>query len=199
MSDLDNLRKLELAPYILQAMALIGVERKVGGNQFRHSFATLGILLDYKYFNDRVLLKAALLHDLFEELPHTGIDPIRHIDADSNQVVELVLEVTKQERESKSQYLDRVLKQGSHNAKILKCADRISNLTDLNSDTHSNQKITKYLEETITYVFKMAEEVNDNMLTELSDLVKRRKEILHLDKKNKFRAFIARVFCSSNN
>jgi len=45
MSDLDTLKHLVLAPYILKATALISVNRKVGGNQFRHSFATLGILL----------------------------------------------------------------------------------------------------------------------------------------------------------
>ena len=46
MSDLDVLKNLVLAPYILRATALIGVERRVGGNQFRHCFSVLGILLD---------------------------------------------------------------------------------------------------------------------------------------------------------
>jgi len=74
MNELETLKSLVLAPYILKATALIGVRRKVGGNQFRHSFSTLGILLDYKLFYDSVLLKASLLHDLLEDLPEIQVD-----------------------------------------------------------------------------------------------------------------------------
>ncbi len=178
MSDLDSLRNLELAPYILKAMALINVHRKVGGNQFRHSFATLGILLDYQYINDSVLLKAALLHDFLEELPEAKVEEIRQIDFESNQVVELVLEVTRLPHETKPEYLQRVLDLGSHNAKVLKCADRISNLTDLHRDTHTEQKITSYLDETEKYVLPMAKEVNKYMWLELKDLIQKRREIV---------------------
>lgn len=178
MNELENLRNLVLAPYILAATALIRVSRKVGGNQFRHSFATLGILLDYQFTHDYVLLKAALLHDLFEELPETRLDEIRHIDADGPQVVELVLEVTRTDNETKSEYLERVLKHGSTKAKILKCADRISNLTDLHRDSHDNAKILAYLEQTEKYIIPMAHEVNPNMLIELTDLVSRRRKIV---------------------
>ena len=178
MNELENLRNLVLAPYILAATALIRISRKVGGNQFRHSFATLGILLDYHFSHDPVLLKAALLHDLFEELPETGLDEIRHIDADGPRVVELVLEVTRSENETKEEYLTRVLKHGSWNAKILKCADRISNLTDLHRDSHENTKILSYLDQTEKYIVPMAREVNHDMLIELNDLVDRRRNIL---------------------
>lgn len=178
MSDIDTLKNLVLAPYILKATALIGVERKVGGNQFRHSFSTLGILLDYKYFNDSILLKASLLHDLLEDLPETQVDEIRYIDHESHRVVKLVLEVTRQKEETKIQYLQRVLSSGSENAMILKCADRISNLTDLHSDTHTEQKISDYLDQTEKFVIPMARMVNADMLTELTDLIARRREIL---------------------
>ena len=40
------------------------------------------------------------------------------------------------------------LKDCSKRAKILKCADRISNLTDLHLDTHTNQKMSDYLNQT---------------------------------------------------
>jgi (p)ppGpp synthase/HD superfamily hydrolase len=178
MADLENLRDLVLAPYILKATALIGVSRKVGGNQFRHAFATLGILLDYKFFNDPVLLKASLLHDLFEDVPATQIDEIRAIDSDGNRVIELVLEVTKRVSETKLQYLERVLKTGSRNAKILKCADRISNLTDLHLDTHTDKKISEYLDQTEDYILPMAIQVNPDMVIELNDLVAKRRDIL---------------------
>jgi (p)ppGpp synthase/HD superfamily hydrolase len=178
MSDLDALRNLVLAPYILKATALIGISRKVGGNQFRHSFSTLGILLDYKYFNDSVLLKASLLHDLLEDLPETQVDEIRYIDHEARQVVDLVLEVTRRKEETKQEYLERVLEFGSMRAKVLKCADRISNLTDLHRDTHPDQKISDYLDQTEKYILPMARQVNPDLVIELTDLIARRRDIL---------------------
>ena len=178
MNDLDNLRNLVLAPYIFKAMALIGVSRKVGGNQFRHSFSTLGILLDYKYFNDSVLLKASLIHDLLEDVPDTQVDEIRQTDFEGNEVVDLVLEVTRRQDETKPQYLQRILETGSRRAKILKCADRISNLTDLHRDTHPDHKITDYLAQTEQYILPMAQQVSLDMVIELTDLIEKRRKIL---------------------
>ena len=179
MSDLEALEDLELASYILKATALIGVQRKVGGNQFRHCFSTLGILLDYKYFSRSILLKASLLHDLFEDVPGVQVDEIKWIDKESPKVVELVMEVTNKEK-TKIQYLEQLLNNGSENAMILKCADRISNLTDLHRDTHTEQKISDYLDQTEQFVIPMARKVNADMVIELSDLVARRRQILKL-------------------
>lgn len=178
MSDLDTLRNLVLAPYIMKATALIGVQRKVGGNQFRHSFSTLGILLDYKYYNNSILLKASLLHDVLEDLPDTQVDEIRWIDHEGHQVVDLVLEVTRRKDESKEAYLQRLLSYGSRNAMILKCADRISNLTDLHRDTHTPTKISEYLDQTEKYVLPMGTKVNRDMVVELTDLIAKRRKIL---------------------
>ncbi len=182
MDDLESLKNLVLAPYILKATALIGIERKVGGNQFRHCFSTLGILLDYKLFDNRILLKASLLHDFLEDLPEAEVDDIRNIDEDGSEVVELVLEVTKRNDGTKAEYLERVLKTGSRNALLLKCADRISNLTDLHRDTHTTQKISDYLDQTEKYVIPMAEKVSKDMVIELSDLVAKRRKILDIVK-----------------
>ena len=178
MSDLDHLRDLVLAPYILKATALIGVSRKVGGNQFRHAFSTLGILLDYKYFNDSVLLKASLIHDLLEDVPETQVDDIRRTDSEGNEVVDLVLEVTRRHDETKTEYMQRVRDTGSFRARILKCADRISNLTDLHRDTHPDHKITDYLLQTEEFILPMAQEVNANMYIELTDLIEKRRKML---------------------
>ena len=177
MDDLTSLKNLVLAPYILKATSLIGVSRKVGGNQFRHQFATLGILFDYKYFNDSILLKAALLHDLIEDYHWESLDEIRCIDSDGPAVVDLVLEVTQDMSKTKPEFLERILKHGSKRAKILKCADRISNLTDLHLDTHSDFKIESYLKQTEDYILPMAEETNPDFVKEITDLIiKRRKQ-----------------------
>lgn len=166
-----------LAPYILKSSSLIGIERKCGGNQFRHQFATLGILLDYKYFDDSILLKASLIHDLIEDWGEDQIEEIKNIDSDGAAVIDLVKEVTKPEGELKEIYLERILKSGSARAKILKCADRISNLTDLHLDTHTSGKISQYLDQTEKYILPMASEVNEDFAKEIKDLIKKRRKL----------------------
>lgn len=178
MNDVNKLANLTLAPYIIKATALIGVSRKVGGNQFRHVFATLGILLDYKYFGEDILLKASLLHDLVEDVPATDIHAIRCIEPQAGKVVDLMLEVTRSKTESREEYLKRILEHGSRNAKLLKVADRISNLTDLHRDIFSENKMMAYLSETEKFIIPMAKQVNLNMVIELKDLIQRKREYL---------------------
>ena len=127
--EMEQLENLTLAAYIQKATALIGNQRKVGGNQFRHAMATLAILIDYHVL-DPVVLKASVIHDLFEDVPDTNPEEIENIDDDGKEVVKLVWEVTRRD-EPKTTYLQRVVDKGSKNAKLLKVADRISNITDL--------------------------------------------------------------------
>jgi GTP pyrophosphokinase len=178
MTSEEKLKALVLAPYIIKATALIGYARHVGGNQFRHAFSTLGILLDYKYFENSVLLKASLVHDLFEDIPSTDRSIFKNIDADGEKVTQLVLELTRKENETKTAYLKRLLESGSENAKILKSADRISNLTDINRTIFSDNKIVSYLDQTEEYVLPMARQVNQDMVIELSDLIQKRRNMV---------------------
>jgi (p)ppGpp synthase/HD superfamily hydrolase len=179
---MENLEKrlsdMTLAPYIFKAMALIGVRRKAGGNAFRHQISTLGILLDYKII-DPVLLKAAVMHDLFEDaqgMPGVSKQEITCIDADGPAVYDLVMEVTRV-KEPKSAYLERIMKTGSPNAKILKLADRISNMYALGFVIEGDF-VRKYIAETKAYILPYAEQINANMYRELSDLVKDREQRL---------------------
>lgn len=164
---------LVIAPYVQKATALRGVRRYVGGNQFRHAMATFTILIDYHYV-DSVLLKASVIHDLLEDVKGTSHDEIRKLDHDGPAVLDLVLEVTRRTNESKDGFLERILREGSHNAKVLKCADRISNLTDLHPDVFDKEFIRNTLHNTKKYVIPMAQEVNSDMLYELKDLIRRR-------------------------
>src|ERR1044072_2072278 len=97
MDDFEqSLRDLTLAPYIVKAMALIGVKRRSGSNMFRHQLSTMAILLDYKIV-DPVLLKAAVILHLFEDAPDIPGVPEREIpglDPDGPAVYALVMEVT---------------------------------------------------------------------------------------------------------
>jgi GTP pyrophosphokinase len=178
MNETEKLRNLVLAPYIIKATALIGKERYVGGNQFRHALATMAILIDYKLIDDYILLKAAVIHDLLEDIPETNEHELRQIDDDANQVVDLVLEVTRPKGLTKANFLRKILESGSRNAKILKIADRISNLTDLHRDQYSRNKMSEYLNQSEKYILPMATEVNQDMALELADLIaKRRKQM----------------------
>ena len=129
MDNLEqSLGRITMAPYIVKAMALIGVKRRGGSNMFRHQISTMGILLDYKIV-DPVLLKAAVIHDLFEDAPTMpGVTEaeIAGIDADGPAVYALVMEVTPRViggvKEPKTEFLRRVMEEGSHRAKVLKLA-----------------------------------------------------------------------------
>jgi GTP pyrophosphokinase len=179
------LSRITLAPYISKATALIGVRRRGGSNMFRHQISTMGILLDYGIV-DPVLLKAAVIHDLFEDaagLPGVTEAEIANIDSDGPAVYALVMEVTLRTvngaPEPKAAYLERVMRNGSANAKVLKLADRISNLTALGF-VHDQAFVRRYIEETKAQILPHAKAVNANMFTELSDLVSNREFWLNI-------------------
>ena len=186
MDDIErSLSQLTLAPYIVKAMALIGVQRRGGSNMFRHQLSTLAILLDYKLV-DSVLLKAAVIHDLFEDaatLPGVSEEAIARLDSDGPAVVALVMEVTIRVvdgvKEKKSDFLLRIMQQGSRRAKLLKLADRISNLNALGF-VHDGEFVRRYLDETRACILPFAAEINPDMFRELSDLVSSRQRYLAL-------------------
>ena len=184
---MDNLEQsltdVRMAPYIVKAMALIGVKRRAGSNMFRHQIATMGILIDYKIL-DPVLLKASVIHDLFEDadgLPGVTKEEITNIDSDGPAVYDLVMEVTRRKAggvpEEKSDFLLRIMRTGTSRARLLKLADRISNLTALGY-VHEAPFIRKYIGETREYILPYAEQVNADMFRELSHLVDSREQRL---------------------
>ncbi len=170
------LKGIYLAPYMQIATALIGKQRHAGGNMFRHQIDTMGILIDYGYI-DSVLLTASVIHDVIEDIPDFNHNQILEIDSESGQVYDLVMEVTKREGQLKSDYLKRIIERGSHKAKVLKCADRISNMISLGFVTNP-EFIDRYCEETELYIFPIALEVNFDMYQELIQLVISRRQYL---------------------
>ena len=184
MDDFEQaLCRLTLAPYIVKATALIGVRRRGGSNMFRHQLGTMAILLDYKII-DPVLLKASVIHDLFEDaatMPGVSEEAIVSIDSDGPAVFALVMEVTRRTRdgvrEPKADYLIRIMQHASARARVLKLADRISNLTALGF-VHDASFIRKYVAETRDWILPFAEPVNAHMFRELVDLVESRERLL---------------------
>jgi GTP pyrophosphokinase len=150
---------------------------------FRHQISTMGILLDYKMV-DAVLLKAAVIHDLFEDaasLPGVTREEITGIDADGPAVYDLVMEVTMRTidgmRESKAEYLTRLMLHGSPRAKVLKLADRISNMTALGF-VHDVRFVRRFVAETRQFVLPYATDINTDMHRELSHLIENREQLL---------------------
>ncbi|HPX25371.1 MAG TPA: hypothetical protein PLG87_01085, partial [Treponemataceae bacterium] len=152
-----QLKGIYLAPYMQLATALIGKSRHAGGNMFRHQIDTMGILIDYGYI-DSVLLKAAVIHDLIEDIPDYNRNVILEVDSEAPLVYDLVLEVTKREGQLKNDYLRGIIDHGSEKAKILKCADRISNMISLGFVTKP-EFIERYCDETEYFILPIALEV----------------------------------------
>lgn len=171
-----QLKNILLAPYMQLATSLIGKQRHAGGNMFRHQLDTMTILIDYGYI-DSVLLKASCVHDVIEDVPGFDTNKIRSADEDGEEVLRLVLEVTKREGEDKNDFLHRIIVEGSQKAKILKTADRISNMISLGW-VNDPKFINRYCDETEFFVFPIALEVDYNMYQELISLVMTRRKYL---------------------
>ena len=171
-----QLREMHLAPYMQVATLLIGKSRQAGGNMFRHQLDTMSILIDYSYI-DSVLLKASVVHDLLEDIPDFNHNNLLSIDVESHEVYNLVKEVTRRNGETKQEFLTRIREKGSHNAKILKVADRISNMISLGF-VNNLEFVERYINETEKYVLPIAVEVSHYMVRELEDLIKSRRKYL---------------------
>jgi (p)ppGpp synthase/HD superfamily hydrolase len=176
VDDMLRLKKMHLAPYMQLATALIGNRRRSGGNMFRHQLDTMAILIDYGYI-DSALLKASIIHDLIEDVPGFDRDRILEIDDESADVYKLVLEVTRRPIETKAEFLSRIREFGSDKARVLKSADRISNMISLGYVTDV-AFVRRYTDETENLVFPIAELADERMLEELKELVATRREYL---------------------
>lgn len=176
IEQMKQLKEIFLAPYMQLATGLIGKARHAGGNMFRHQMDTLAILIDYGYI-DSVLLKASIVHDTVEDIPNFDKNQIVDADPEGQAVLDLVLEVTRREDENKKQFLQRILDNGSQKAKILKCADRISNMISLGFVTDP-KFIERYCDETEYFLLPMALEIDFNMYHELINLLVTRRRYL---------------------
>jgi (p)ppGpp synthase/HD superfamily hydrolase len=182
----NQLADMKLAPYICKARVLIGVPRISGGNMFRHQLMVLSILLDYLII-DSVLLKTSIIHDIEEDaygMPGLTRDEIVGIDADGEQVYELMMEVTRHKEENgrkepKSRFLKRIMESGSDRARLLKLADRISNLTSLGY-VHDQKFVERVLAETRDHILPYSKAINPDMDRELRDLIASRERNMRL-------------------
>ena len=80
-------------------------------------------------------------------------------------------------RESKAEYLSRLMTQGSPRAQLLKLADRISNMTALGF-VHDAPFVRRFVAETRQFVLPYAAAINPDMHRELTHLVENRERLL---------------------
>jgi len=168
----------DLWPYISLARYLVKKERRGFGNMFRHQIETFAILLETGN-EDPILLKAALIHDLFEDgekVGFTDFEKVINADSDGREVYELVMELSIRVEhgvgEPKSRFLERIMKQGSERARLLKLADRLSNINTLLA-TRDVAFINRYLEETRLYILPYATDINSRIAQELGYSLKK--------------------------
>ena len=172
----DQLAKMVTAPYMALATMAICKARKISGNQFRHQAMSRIILIDYG-FMDGILHKAALIHDLVEDLEDFNHQLIIDCDEDGPRVYKLVLEVSRRPGESKTDFLKRIYIEGSDNACLIKAADRIANLSDCQF-LMEKSFIARLCEESERYVIPIAERVCKDMVTEIADLIAHARKVL---------------------
>jgi len=156
---------------------------------FRHQLDTMAILIDYGYI-DSVLLKASLVHDVLEDIPEFNHNTLLRIDSEAHAVYNLVQEVTRRNGEKKTDFLTRIRETGSHSAKVLKVADRISNMISLGF-LNNLEFVERYINETEQHVIPIAAEVSQYMLRELGDLIISRRR--YLEDFSNFRAGTEKV------
>lgn len=164
-------------------MRLKDKKRKGVGTMFRHQVETFTILFEYGY-TDAVLLKASFIHDLLEEEPELFdeiSELISKIDQDSSEVLQLVKEMsiklTDGLKEPKSRYLLRIMKEGNQRVKLLKLADRISNVASL-TVINNVEFIKRYLKETEEFILPYANKIDSRMAIELRELIELKSRLL---------------------
>jgi len=172
----EALAKMVTAPYMALATMAICRPRKVSGNQFRHMAATRDILIDYGHI-DEVLHKAALVHDLLEDLDEFDHHLIINCDRDGPEVYKLVVEVTRTHMETKVDFLKRIYETGSDKACLIKGADRIANLCDV-MFLMDNDFIKRLCDESEEYIIPITDRVCQDMGVEIRDLIFRARLML---------------------
>jgi GTP pyrophosphokinase len=143
---------------------------------YRHQEMCRIILIDYGFI-DGLLHKAAVTHDLIEDIKDFDTQLILNCDKDGPEVLKLILEVSRRPGESKKDFLSRIYNEGSDNACLIKAADRIHNLSDCQFLMDKNF-ISNLCDESEQYVIPIAKRVCNDMVTEMTDLIKQARKLL---------------------
>jgi len=133
----DEVSKWLDQPEVAKARAVCelahdGQQRDDGTPYATHPHAVANILLDYGYTNAR-LLAAAYLHDVLEDTDVSRQELVREFGIDVVRIVDQLTNVGPRGRsfEEKHAQLQQHARQMTGEAKLIKLADRLSNLRDM--------------------------------------------------------------------
>ncbi|MFX1323595.1 MAG: HD domain-containing protein [Promethearchaeota archaeon] len=122
----------------------------------------------YDDFENKDLFLAALFHDLLEDT-NISYEDLKKVYGD--HVASIVMELTKPKDYNKEEWL-RSFNLASNEAKIIKMADRIDNLLDMNLTSWTKEKQRKYAEQGLI-ILKNCKETNKGLATKLKELIDR--------------------------
>ena len=124
------------------------VRRKSGPLYLAHLLQTATIVI--LVHSDIHTVQAALLHDVLEDTPVTGLQLEQHFGKEIRRLVEAV---TKHPTSSEREFLEKVYIRAQEDIRVgrIKLADRIANLTHGTHSVLSPEKECIFLEETETY------------------------------------------------
>lgn len=139
-------------PYIVHPIRITSILRAVG----------------FSEFVQEDIMIAALLHDLLEDTNIT-VEEIRN--QFGKKIASIVKELTKPEQGNKEEWL-RSLENVSKEARIIKMADRIDNLMDMNTSIWSNEKQKSYVEQG-RIVLEKCGSANSDLAFKLKETIKK--------------------------
>lgn len=146
--EFENMQKALLIARMMHE----GQYRKGGAEYLVHPLRVCSFLAALK-LNDDILLNAALLHDVIEDVEAVRNDPqsLVNIYGISQEVVDLVIRLTK----LKCTPIDIYYKAVSEDwrALLIKLSDRCNNMSTLDCFTH--EKMQSYIAETENYVLPL--------------------------------------------
>ncbi|HEY1626436.1 MAG TPA: HD domain-containing protein [Streptosporangiaceae bacterium] len=126
-------------------------KRPTGAPYLEHLLEALEVLVRGARITERDILCAAVLHDVVEDTPCTVQDITQSFGP---HIAELVEWVTIPQDQAKEAYL-RQLTQAPDDAKLVKLADRVSNVQTLRNLRLEKQR--SYYAQTVTYIVPMAQ------------------------------------------
>ena len=133
-----------------------GQNREGGGRYFEHPKEAALILLDQGVTDHEVII-AALLHDVMEDSFILTWPDLEYIFG--SRICAIVKQLTKENGLAKEQYIPRLVN-GLPEAQLVKLADRLHNLSTL--DSCKREKQLKQIKETREKIFLLTDKLAEN-------------------------------------
>lgn len=146
-------REVSFLPYAIHPIRILSILREFGYNEFEHED----------------LMISVLLHDVIEDTP-TKLPEIEGLFG--KRVAEIVSELSHPEGLSKEEWLE-CFKFYSKEAKIVKIADRIDNLLDMEECSFPEPRKSRYYEQS-KIILRTCGDANRDLAMKLYDMVKYR-------------------------